>query len=119
LQPDARSGRYEIKIGEIRHASDEELKASKNLETLKARGLALLNELDATISELRVPQTRIRAQIQAANILWDFDKERANKYATDAIATFKELRAAVDPNVKDYSRIFQRSHNYALKWRIC
>lgn len=102
LQSDAPTGRYEIKIGEIRHATDEELKASKNLETLKARGLALLDDLDATIVELRVPQTRIRAQMLAANMLWDVDEKRANKYATDAIATFKELRAAVEGNTKEY-----------------
>ena len=104
LQSDAPMGRYEIKIGEIRHATEEELKASKNLETLKARGLALLDDLDATIVELRVPQTRIRVQILAASMLWEVDEKRANKYATDAIATFKELRAAVDASPKEYIR---------------
>src|SRR5215204_3854390 len=37
LQADAPSGRYQIRIGEIREASEDELKASKNLETLKTR----------------------------------------------------------------------------------
>ena len=106
LQSDAPTGRYEIKIGEIRHATDEELKASKNLETLKARGLALLDDLDATIVDLRTPQSRIRVQMLAANMLWDVDEKRANKYATDAIVTFKEMRAAVEGNTKEYIRSY-------------
>src|SRR5882672_5381779 len=37
-------GRYEIKIVELRRATDQELQASNNQEVLKARGLALLTE---------------------------------------------------------------------------
>jgi hypothetical protein len=105
-QANARGGRYQIKIVEVREATDDELKASKNLETLKARALALVEEIDAIIVELRLPQSRIKAQLQAANLLWGSDEKRAQKYITDAITTFKELRAAIETDVKEYFRIY-------------
>lgn len=106
LKRDAPSGRYLIKVGEIREATDEELRASKNRETLKARALALLDETDAVIVELRSPQTRIRAEIQAASLLWPYDEKRAQRYVTDAITTFKELRTNLEPNVKEFYRSY-------------
>src|SRR5690348_2878152 len=60
------SGRYQIKIVEVREATEDELKAGKNQEAMKARAVALLGDVEMLIPELRVPQTRIRAQIQAA-----------------------------------------------------
>jgi hypothetical protein len=105
-QKDAPSGRYVIKIVEVREATEDELKAGKNLETLKTRAIALLDEIDGIIVELRVPQSRIKAQIQAANLLWGPDEKRAQKYINDAIAGFKELRAEVDTNAKEYLRSY-------------
>src|SRR6185295_274540 len=40
------SGRYQIKILELRPATEQELKASQNLEIVKAKGVALLLDLD-------------------------------------------------------------------------
>ena len=108
LQPDAPSGRYEIKIGEIRDATDDEIKASNNLETLKTRAIALLGDIEGLIAELRSPQSRIKAQFQAANLLWDFNEKRALKYITDAIAGFKELRSAAEANPEQYFQIYEQ-----------
>ncbi|HEX6043830.1 MAG TPA: PPC domain-containing protein [Pyrinomonadaceae bacterium] len=106
LNREGSSGRYQIKLVELRDATEEELKASKNLATIKARALELLDEVDAIIAELRTPQTRIRSQMQAANLLWDSDEKRAVKYASDAIVGFKELRASLDADVKEYFRSY-------------
>jgi hypothetical protein len=106
LHAEAPSGRYQIKIGEIREATEDELKASKNLETLKARALSLIGDIDGLIAELRVPQSRIKAQFQAANLLWTSDEKRAMKFITDAIAGFKELRMATEANAAEYFRIY-------------
>ncbi|HET9528108.1 MAG TPA: hypothetical protein VFO99_18170 [Pyrinomonadaceae bacterium] len=98
------AGKYEIRLVEMRPATEQEIKESKGQEALKARGLALINELEGVISELRHPQSRIKAQMQAAQLLWDSDEKRAQKYVTDAIISFKELRAGFNPDNKEYTR---------------
>lgn len=97
-------GRYEIKIIEVRQATEEEIKTSKNQDDLKARALALLDEVEGIIPELKVPQSRIRAQIQAAQMLWEPDEKRALKYANDAILGVKELFAGLDQDSRDFTR---------------
>ncbi len=95
------SGKYEIKIVEIREATEQELKTSKNLEVVKAKGLALLEDIDGMLAEIRSPQTRIRTQMQVAQLLWPVDEKRASKYMTDAANGLKEF-LLVDPNSNDY-----------------
>ena len=99
---DGTEGRYQIKILELRHATDQELKASKNQETVKAKGLALLTEVEGLISEIKSPQTRIRSQLQAAQLLRESDEKRASKYLADAIAGVKEFLATLDPSTQQY-----------------
>ena len=101
---DKSSGGYEIKLLEIRQATEQELKASKNLEVTKAKGLALLSEIDAIIAEIRSPHTRIRAQFQAAQLLLEADDKRSGKYLNDAANGVKEFLANLDTASKDYSR---------------
>jgi len=100
------SGKYEIRLIELRQATEEEIKQGKSQEALKARGLALLAELEGVIAELRSPQTRIKAQMQAAGLLWEADEKRALKYVTDAITGFKELISNLDTGSKEYTRIY-------------
>lgn len=89
-------GRYQIKIVELRLATDQELKTSKNLEITKEKGIALLAEIEETIPQIKTPQTRIRAQLKAAQLLWDIDQKRASKLFADAAVGFKEFLAATD-----------------------
>jgi hypothetical protein len=98
------AGKYEIRVIEMRPATEQEIKESKGQEALKARGLALLAELDGVITEVRLPQTRIRAQMQAAGLLWESDEKRAQKYLTDAITGFKEWMSNVDLSSRDYNQ---------------
>jgi hypothetical protein len=63
------------------------------------------------IQEIRSPHTRIRAQVQAAQMLWDFDQKRATKYLTSAANSLKDYVGTLDQTspeyVKHYSTITQ------------
>lgn len=103
---EVREGRYEIKIIEVRQATEQEIKGANNQEILKTQALALLSEIEGVIPELRVPQTRIRTQLRAAHMLWDADEKRALKYMTDAITGLKELQANIDPDSREYIKSY-------------
>jgi hypothetical protein len=97
-------GKYEIRLVEQRPATEQEIKESRNLETLKARGFALLSEVEGLVAGLRLPQTRVKTQIQIAGLLWETDEKRALKYVTDAVAGYRELTSEIDVKNKDYTR---------------
>lgn len=111
------AGDYRIRIIELRQATEQEIKASKNLEAVKAHGIALLSEIDGIIPEIRSPLTRIRAQLQAFQLLRNSDEKRAAKYLSDAANGVKELVATTDPASNEYARrystILQLRHEIA------
>ncbi|HJS24494.1 MAG TPA: PPC domain-containing protein [Pyrinomonadaceae bacterium] len=104
---DQTTGRYEIKLLEVRQATDQELKANKNLEEVKAKGIALLAEIETTISEIKSPSSRIQAQLKAAELLWEVDEKRAGKLMSNAIAGMKEFLATADTGSEDYMQQYQ------------
>jgi hypothetical protein len=103
---DAPPGRYEIRVLELRHATDEELQAGKNQEVLKSRGLALLAETAETLGQIRLPQTRVRAQLQTARLLWPSNEKLAAKLAADAVEETKEYIASVETSDRDYYQTY-------------
>ena len=104
---DPSTGRFEIKVLEVRQANEQELKASKNQEVVKAKGIALLVEMDGLIAQIKSPLTRIKAQLQAAQLLGSSDEKRASKYFADATTGFKEYLASIDANSENYPQQFQ------------
>ena len=104
---DGKTGRFEIKVLELREANEQELKAGKNQEVVKAKGLALVGEIEGIIPQIKSPFTRIRAQIQLSNLLWESDEKRATKYLADATVAVKEFLASVDGSSANYSPQFQ------------
>jgi len=104
---DASTGTIEIKILEMREANEQELKAGKNQEVVKAKGIALLMEMDGLITEIKSPLTRIRAQLQVAQLIWSSDEKRGSKYFADATTGFKEYLASLDPSSEKYSQQYQ------------
>jgi hypothetical protein len=98
----ATSGSYQIKVLELRKATKEEIKASQDLVDVKAKGVALLLDLEETIAQIQSPFTRINAQLLAAQLLWEPEQKRASKYLTDAANGLKELIASIDGNNPDY-----------------
>ena len=93
---DKTKGRYQIKILEVRQATEQELKTSQNLEVTKAKGVALLGEIEALIPQIKSPQTRIKAQLEAAKIVWDIDEKRGSRLFADATTGFKEFLSSID-----------------------
>ena len=98
----ATTGRYEIKIVELRRATDQELKTSKNVEVTKAKGVALLADIETIIPQIKSAHTRIKAQLQAAQLLWDVDQKRALTLFADAAAGLKEFITSIDPDDGQY-----------------
>jgi hypothetical protein len=103
------AGRYEIRILELRHATDDELQTGKNQEVLKARGLALLAETAETLAQIRLPQTRARAQLRTAQLLWPSNEKLAAKLAADAIEGVKEYIASAETREADYYQTYSQA----------
>lgn len=95
-------GSFEITLQEFRAATDDELKSAKNFETLKTKGQALLTDIESAIPQLRSPETRIRMQVQVANLILPWDQPRGMKVLTAAMDATKELlsdmQSAIDEN---------------------
>ena len=89
----AASGRYEIRIVDLRAATREELAAVNGRDVAKTKGVALLDETAATIQQIRSPNTRVRAQFRVAPLLWKVDEHRARKLIDEAIIGFNEYSA--------------------------
>lgn len=106
-------GRYEIKIVELRHATEQELQAGKYQEVLKARGMALLTEMAPTLSQIHLAQTRVRAQLQVAQLMWTSDQKLAEKLVAEAIEAIKEYMAKIDSGDQEY----YQSYSIAMQLR--
>jgi hypothetical protein len=89
-------GQYEIKIEDLRQATDEELKAGRTRGLRKARGLAVLDDVTVGLQEIRNPQTRVGYQIRAARLLWGSDDRRAVRLMEQAIEGVKQIIATLD-----------------------
>lgn len=111
LSPENKAtGRYVIKLLEVRQATEQELKVRKNLEVVKARGIALLTEIEGLVPQIKTPHTRIRALVAASRFVQSTDEKRAARAMNNAIAQLKEFIATVDPddpNYQQYSSIMQ------------
>ena len=103
-QGEVSAGKYEIKLVEVRQASEQEIKSSKNQEVAKIKGIALLSDVEALLPEIHSAPTRIRAQIRASQLLWDTDEKRAWKFLNDAVAGVKDYLPNVDPATPDYAK---------------
>ena len=102
-QGEPATGHYEIKLVEVRDATDEEMAASKNRDAAKAKGIALLLELRDAIAQIKSPQTRINAQLMAVSMLRENDEKGAAKYLSDAVADLKGILAAADADADTYA----------------
>jgi len=106
-QENPASGRYEIRILELRPATTEELNSARNQETNRARGLALLLEVASSLQQIRLPETRVRMQIQAAQLLWASNEKLAKKLVEEAIAAVSEYIAGVEIDDPNYYQKYQ------------
>lgn len=68
------SGQYEIRIQELRRATEQELQSVKHARTRKAKGLALLTDTMPAVDQSRLPETRIELRIKAGQLMWKSDQ---------------------------------------------
>ena len=59
---DTSSGRFQIKLLEVRPANEQELNASQNLHVVKARGIALINDIEELVPQIKSPYNRIKRE---------------------------------------------------------
>ncbi len=101
------SGRYEIKILDLRPATKDELDTANNRERARRKGLALLFEVADSLQQIHLPETRVRAQIQTAQLLWASDEKRARKLVDEAIEGVNQYLASADPDDQTYYQTYQ------------
>ncbi|HVQ36365.1 MAG TPA: hypothetical protein VMS31_02460 [Pyrinomonadaceae bacterium] len=113
---DTAAGRFEIRVLELRAATAQELQTGKNQESLKAKGTALLVEIAGAVEQIRLPQTRVRAQMQAAQLLWNSDEKLANKLVAAAIEGVKEYLTQAANDEQDYYQTYAQAT--ALRYEV-
>ncbi len=105
------TGQYEIKIEELRKATEQELQSRKNERTRKAKGVALLTETMPFVDQLRLPETRVELRIKAAQLMWKSDQKRAAKLFGQAAEDVRELIARMttreEPAYESYQLAMQ------------
>jgi hypothetical protein len=101
------SGRYVIRIQDIRPASDEELATIRNRGAAKLKGAALLVETAGSLPTIRLPETRVRLQVQAAQLLWDVDEKLARRLLDEAAEGVKEYIENVDMDDQNFYQSYQ------------
>jgi len=90
---------YQIKIAELRKATDQESRAERNANTRKSKGLALLVETAPRLDQFRRPENRVEMQLEAVQLLWPSDEKQAQKLMAQAMDTVKEFIAQdADPD---------------------
>lgn len=104
-------GKYEIKITEVRKATEEELRAGNQLEQLKPKGRALIAEAIDLFPQIHRPETRAGFQIKAGQILWEGDQKRATTLFEQAIESLKEFMAGIETSDREYNESFQIAQN--------
>lgn len=102
-------GRFEIRILELRPATAHELQTDKNQESLKSKGLSLLAEVAGTLDQIRLPHNRVRAQLQAAQLLWTSDEKLAGKLVAAAIEGVKEYLTQAGSDEQDYYQTYAQA----------
>jgi hypothetical protein len=90
-QSEGVNGQFEIRLTEVRGATEPELQIARRPEVVKAKGIALLTTLADMLPEVRSAPTRIRFQIQAAQLLWPINEPASRKLAMDAMAGVREF----------------------------
>ena len=93
---DLKPGRYEIRVTELRKATEQELEAGKNEDKLKPRGRALVTEALQFLPNIQRLETRAGFEIKMAQMLWDSDEKRARQLFAECAGNIKEFIAGID-----------------------
>ena len=102
-----KDAKYEIKILEIRDATEQELKVANAEEERKAKGRALLSDLIDSIPEIRLPQTRIRVKLQSAALLRTFDEKKSSQLISEVLTEARDYLATLKQDDQAYEEAVQ------------
>lgn len=105
------SGRYEIKVIDLRAATKAELEISEDPQVRKAKGLALLKETAESLSQIRRSENRVTLQIQAARLLWESDQPLADSLFRQAIEGVRGYLNGIDTEDPEYYQSYQAAQN--------
>jgi hypothetical protein len=106
---DVGPGHFEIRVLELRAATAQELQTDKNRESLKAKGQALLAEVAGSLDQIRLLHTRVRAQLQVAQLLWTSDAKLADKLVASAVEAVKEYLTQEPNDDQDYYQTYAQA----------
>jgi hypothetical protein len=84
------AGQYEIRLVGVRSATARELKAGRRVEFLKSRGVDVMDEVVAMLQKTAMTVNRMRAQIQAAQLLRKVDEKLARRLITEVAAGMRD-----------------------------
>jgi len=84
------SGRFDLRVTDLRRATEPELRAGKSREALKTKGVALMSEVAALLQSIRSAQSRVNTNIQAAQFLRTVDDRLARSMLEDAASVVRE-----------------------------
>ena len=84
-------GQYEIRIVELRKATDSELRNGKTQLALRTKGVVLLNEVMAELSGVSHRLTRARYETEVAALMWNFDAKTGAKLLHQAAEVVREV----------------------------
>jgi hypothetical protein len=84
-------GLYEIRIVELRKASDQELRSGRSQLALRSRGVALLNEVLAELPGVNNRLIKTRFEIELAGLMWNFDEKAGAKLLHQAAEVVREI----------------------------
>ena len=110
---DLAPGNYEIRMTELRAATSQELQSGRSREILKEKGIALLNNLAELLPDVRMVQTRVHNQTQAAQLAWPVNEKLARRLLTDAMSAVRDYMAKQENADQD----FYQGYNTALQMR--
>jgi hypothetical protein len=96
------SGRYEIKIIELRDATEDELKVALGEEFRKTKARALLTEVLESLPSLHQVQTRIRIKEQVGQLLLPSDEKQATKLLIEVIKEAQDYLQSLPLETDDY-----------------
>jgi hypothetical protein len=110
---DVLPGSIEIRMTDLRGATSQELIAARSPEILKSKGIALLANLAEILQGIRVPQNRVRTQVQAAQLAWKPNEKLAREFLMDAMTGVREYMAKQDSLEPEY----YQGYNTAIQMR--
>jgi hypothetical protein len=97
------AGRYELKVVELREATQKEFEQSKAQRGLFRKALGLLDMVVEQAPSLQNAENRSLVEAYTADLLWPYDQERSRQLFTEAVNSLNEEVLMAQPREQRYS----------------